>query len=76
MPFLAQTLTRATSSAAATLGTARFEAEFETGKHLSLQAALQLTLHNHSADTAAATDDAQSRSASARPKSPAWSPTA
>jgi DNA-binding NarL/FixJ family response regulator len=44
MPYLAPSLTQAEASAAAALGTARFEAEFQAGKRLSREAALDLAL--------------------------------
>jgi predicted ATPase/DNA-binding CsgD family transcriptional regulator len=44
MPFLAPVLTVATESAAAALGPARYEAEFEAGRHLGRDAALDLAL--------------------------------
>jgi predicted ATPase/DNA-binding CsgD family transcriptional regulator len=44
MPFLAPALARATESAAATLGPARFAAESEAGRHLGRDAALNLAL--------------------------------
>jgi predicted ATPase/DNA-binding CsgD family transcriptional regulator len=44
MPFLAPSLDRAEKSAAAALGAARFEAEFEAGKRLDRDAALGLAL--------------------------------
>ena len=44
MPFLAPALARATESAAAALGPARFAAESEAGRHLGRDAALNLAL--------------------------------
>jgi DNA-binding NarL/FixJ family response regulator len=53
MPFLAPSLVQASQSAAAALGAARFEAEFEAGKRLDKDAALGLAL-GQSADAASA----------------------
>ena len=53
MPFLAPALTRATESAAATLGPARYEAESEAGRHLGRDAALNLALGQPAAAQAA-----------------------
>jgi DNA-binding CsgD family transcriptional regulator len=53
MPFLAPALTRATESAAATLGPARFAAESEAGRNLGRDAALRLALGQQAAGPAA-----------------------
>jgi DNA-binding CsgD family transcriptional regulator len=44
MPFLAQSLTRARQTATAALGSARFEAEFTSGKDLSRDVSIRLAL--------------------------------
>jgi DNA-binding NarL/FixJ family response regulator len=58
MPFLAPSIAEAEELAAAALGAARFEAEFETGKRPGRDAALGLALGKTAHVAAAAPDDA------------------
>jgi len=63
MPFLAPALTRATESAAAALGPARFAAESDAGRHLGRQAAIELAL----GEAPAGSDDSQAEPAGLGP---------
>jgi DNA-binding NarL/FixJ family response regulator len=70
MPFLAPALTRATESAAAALGPARYEAESEAGRHLGRDAALNLALGQPAAGQAASRGPASPGSADPGPAAP------
>jgi DNA-binding CsgD family transcriptional regulator len=63
MPFLAPALTRATESAAAALGSARFAAESDAGRHLGRQAAIEFAL----GEAPAGSDDSQAEPAGLGP---------
>jgi len=70
MPFLAPALTRATESAAAALGSARYEAESEAGRHLGREAALNLALGQPAAGKAASPGTADPGTAAPGPLGP------
>ena len=70
MPFLAPALTRATESAAAALGPARYEAESEAGRHLGRDAALNLALGQPAAAQAASPGTAGPGTAAPGPLGP------
>jgi len=70
MPFLAPALSRATESAAAALGPARFAAESEAGRHLGRDAALNLALGQPAAGQAAGPGAAAPGTAAPRPAVP------
>src|SRR6266702_3625816 len=70
MPFLAPALSRATESAAAALGPARFAAESEAGRHLGRDTALNLALGQPAAGQAAGPGAAAPGTAAPRPAVP------
>ena len=70
MPFLAPALARATESAAAALGPARFAAESEAGRHLGRDTALNLALGQPAAAQAASPGTAGPGTAAPGPLGP------
>jgi DNA-binding CsgD family transcriptional regulator len=70
MPFLAPALTRATESAAAVLGAARFAAESEAGRKLGRDAALRLALGQPAAGPTAGPGPADPGAAAPGPLGP------